>query len=105
MRGTLIDQGWGHLDPGDIKSVAFTDTAGTVAVDIDSAHMIICTEDCYWRWTTNGGTAADANDMYLPANTPVINVSGPTETYLSAIRVSSSGTIYAGKLVRVEDAT
>jgi len=74
---------------------AYTDTAGTSAAVSAQASVIrvIATTDCFIEITTAGTAAVADTGLYLPALTPEY-FSCPPSAKVSAIRVTTSGTIY-----------
>jgi len=77
------------------KTVSYTGTAGTTAVLPSNtvAVRVVATTACFIEITT-AGTAAVANTgMYLPADSPEY-FACPGSVYVSAIQVSSGGSIY-----------
>jgi hypothetical protein len=80
--------------PAKSVTVAYTGTAGTVALGDAAFVRLVATTDCFIELTT-AATAAVANTgMYLPARSPEYFKVAPG-TSVSAIQVSSGGSIYA----------
>ena len=83
--------------PATHRKVAYTGTAGTLGTDIsDNINIIrvVVTTDAY---VLVGDGTADANDMFMPANTPEYFVITPGQT-VSAIQVSSGGTLHVTEM-------
>jgi hypothetical protein len=80
-------------------SVSYTGTAGVSSAAIPTPSncvMVWCSTDAYIKVGPGSTLAATAADTPLPALTPIFlpitDESGPN--YISAIRISSSGTMY-----------
>ena len=79
-------------------TVAYTGTAGTVALGDCSVVRLVSTTDCFVE-ITQAGTAAVANTgLYLPSGSPEYF---PCErgSSVSAIQVAVGGSIYATPIV------
>lgn len=78
-------------------TVAYTDTAGTLDGWPAGPRgvLVVCTTAAYVR--VGEGVTATAADLYIPADVPyVIDVPyGSSAWTVSAVRVASSGTLYA----------
>lgn len=80
--------------PAASKTVSYTGTAGTTAAVSANATVVrvIATTDCFIEIGENP-TAVANSGMYLPALTPEY-FSCPPSAKVSAIQVSSGGSIY-----------
>jgi len=90
-----IDSTLGTPMPAASLTVAYTGTAGTTSAIPASASVVrvVATTDCFIEITV-AGTAAVANTgLYLPALTPEY-FACPPSSKVSAIQVSSGGTLY-----------
>ena len=81
------------------KSVAYTGTAGTTGAFPPGPQGVLVwsTTDCYVKVTVDASVAT-ANDLPLPAYTPVlihVPISAGLPWKVSAIQISAGGTIYA----------
>lgn len=76
------------------KKVAYTGTAGTTAALSDQTQVVrvVATTDCFIEIGASPTAVADTG-MYLPALVPEY-FSCPPSGKVSAIQVSSGGTIY-----------
>jgi hypothetical protein len=86
---------YGSPMPAASLTVAYTDTAGTTAaVNANAvAVRVVSTTDCFIEITASGTAAAVNTGLYLPALTPEY-FSCPASAKISAIRSTSSGSIY-----------
>ena len=85
---------FGSPIPAGSKKVAYTGTAGTTAAISTNANVVrvISTTDCFIEIGTNPTAVADTG-LYLPALTPEY-FACPEGAKVSAIQVSSGGTLY-----------
>lgn len=76
--------------------IAYTGTAAKNSSDLAAGlYYAIATTDCYFRQGSSGMSDAASTDNFLPAKTPVlIQVTGSANARVSAVRVSSSGSLY-----------
>ena len=75
-------------------SSALTNTSASLTLLKNKAYRIIVSVDAYFRMSVGADTAV-ANDVYLPANQPIIMTTERWDTF-SAIRVSgTSGVMQA----------
>jgi hypothetical protein len=86
---------YGSPMPAASVKVAYTGTAGTTsAVSANAvAVRIVATTDCFIEISTAGTAAVADTGLYLPALVPEY-FSCPPSAKVSAIQVSSGGTVY-----------
>lgn len=94
-----MSQYWGTAKLGTVQKVVYTGTAGTITNPVGSTCLkvrVVCTSAAYIL--IGSGTAATANDVYVPADTPEYFSITPGQK-VSAIQVSAGGTLHVCEVV------
>jgi len=81
---------------GDTVTLSLSTSAATTATELTTGkkYDIVCDVDCFVCSSTVGADDATTSDYFLPALTIVAFTPGETNTYVSGILASGTGTLF-----------